>query len=252
MAITINPCFTYVLIHGAMHGEWCFKELKFELEKYGHKVITFDLPGCGNDETEIKNVNLNLYVKKTINKIIENTKKEEKVILIGHSMGGITISQVSELLFEKIQCIIYLCAFYVENNKCLLDYPQSKYIDKCKENEKYLFIKNDDLIKYALYNCCEDYTIEYAKNNIKPQIIYPALEKVFISNEKHGNIEKYYIKTLKDRMILPEDQNKMIINYFKKENIIELNTDHSPFLSMPKQLADVFNNIGKNINHYKN
>lgn len=248
MTININSCFTYVLIHGAMHGEWCFEKLKFELEKYGHKVITFDLPGCGNDETEIENINLNIYVNKTINKIIENTKKDEKIILIGHSMGGITISQVSELLSEKIQCIIYLCAFYVENNKCLIDYPQSKYIGK--ENEKYLFIKNKDLIEYALYNCCEDYNIiEYAKNNIKPQLISPALEKIFISDEKHGKLEKYYIKTLKDRMILPKDQNGMIIKYFEKKNIIELNTDHSPFLSMSKQLADIFNNIGKNTNY---
>lgn len=242
----INTCFTYVLVHGAMHGEWCFEYLKLELKKYGHKVITFDLPGCGNDEEEIKNVNLNLYVKKTINKIIENTKEDEKVILVGHSMGGITISQVSELLYEKIQCIIYICAFYVENNKCLIDYPQSKYIGKLKGNENYLFIKNNDFIEYALYNCCGDYNIiEYAKNNIKPQMIYPALERIFISNERHGKLEKFYIKTLKDRMILPEDQNKMIINYFKKENIIELNTDHSPFLSIPKQLANILNNIGK-------
>ena len=50
-------------------------------------------------------------------------------------------------------------------------------------------------------------------------------------------------------MILPKDQNGMIIKYFEKKNIIELNTDHSPFLSMPKQLADIFNNIGKNTNY---
>lgn len=238
-----NSCFTYVLIHGAMHGEWCYEILKQELEKYGHKVITFDLPGCGNDITEIKNVSLESYVKKTINKIIENTKKKEKVILVGHSMGGITISQVSEILVEKIQCIVYLCAFYVENNKSLIDYPQSKYIDKSKKDENFLFIKNNDLIEYALYNCCSDEVKKYAKNNIKPQIINPTLEKVLISNKKHGILDKYYIKTLNDRMILPEDQDKMIINHFKKDNILELDTDHSPFLSEPKKLAIVLNSI---------
>lgn len=243
--MTKNNCFTYVLIHGAMHGKWSFEILKKELENYGHNVITFDLPGCGNDKTEIKNISLDSYVKKTINKIIENTKKEEKVILVGHSMGGITISQVSEILFEKIQCIVYLCAFYVENNKSLIDYPQSKYIDKSKNDENFLFIKNNDLIEYALYNCCSDDVKKYAKNNIKPQFINPALEKVYTSNKKHGNIDKYYIKTLKDEMILPEDQDKMINTYFKKENIIELNTDHSPFLSDPKKLALILNNIAQ-------
>lgn len=241
--MTDNNYFTYVLIHGAMHGKWCFEILKQELEKYRHKVITFDLPGCGEDKTEIKNVNLDSYVKKTINKIIENTRKDEKIILVGHSMGGVTISRTSEILFEKIQCIIYLCAFYVENNKSLINYPQSKYI--CKKDENFLFIKNKDLIEYALYNCCSHDIKKYAKNNIKPQIIYPTLENVLISNEKHEKIDRYYIKTLKDRMILPKDQDKMIINYFKKDNIIELDTDHSPFLSEPKKLALILNNISE-------
>jgi len=49
---------TYVLIHGAWHGSWCWEKVIHLLEKAGHKVIAPDLPGHGKDKTPIQEVTL--------------------------------------------------------------------------------------------------------------------------------------------------------------------------------------------------
>jgi len=49
---------SFILIHGAWHGGWCFGEVKALLEARGHEVITPDLPGMGSDEETMRAVTL--------------------------------------------------------------------------------------------------------------------------------------------------------------------------------------------------
>lgn len=86
---------TYILLHGAWHGAWAWKEIVPKLRTLGHVVYTPDLPGHGNNKVDFKHVNLTLYTQAIIDLI---KKIDSKVILIGHSMAGIIISQVAEYI----------------------------------------------------------------------------------------------------------------------------------------------------------
>lgn len=79
---------TYVLVHGAWHGAWCWQKVVPLLEARGNKVITFDLPGHGDDTTKPENVTLADYVNKLVS--VTNAQKGP-VILVGHSMAGVVI-----------------------------------------------------------------------------------------------------------------------------------------------------------------
>ena len=49
---------TFLLIHGAWHGAWCWHKLVPRLEKFGHTVIAPDLPSLGRDRTPVNRVSL--------------------------------------------------------------------------------------------------------------------------------------------------------------------------------------------------
>ena len=108
---------TFVLIHGAHHGSWCWKMVTPLLEKAGYNVIAPDLPGHGeNKKKAIEEITLNDYLD-CIFEVLD--RQPEPVILVGHSMGGLVISQVAEYRPNKIKKLVYLCAVLLKNGESL-------------------------------------------------------------------------------------------------------------------------------------
>ena len=106
----------YLLIHGAWHGGWCWRKVAPLLESKGHRGIAPDLPGHGQDRTPLASVTLESYARR----ICEIARQQtEAVILAGHSMGGVAITQAGEYCAEKIQALVYVCAFLPRNGDSL-------------------------------------------------------------------------------------------------------------------------------------
>jgi pimeloyl-ACP methyl ester carboxylesterase len=76
---------TYVLIHGAYQGAWCWKKIIPLIEKEGHKVVAPDLPGHGENKRPIAQINLQTYTDRLCEILDE---QPDPVILVGHSLGG--------------------------------------------------------------------------------------------------------------------------------------------------------------------
>ena len=91
---------TYVFVHGAWHGAWCWSKVVALLEGAGHKAIALDLPGHGRDDTPIAQVTFEAYCNK-VREIVE--AQPELVILVCHSMGGRVVTQVAERRPDKIK-----------------------------------------------------------------------------------------------------------------------------------------------------
>ncbi len=89
---------TFVLVHGAWHGGWCWQLSAPMLEQVGHRVLTLDLPGLGDDTTPVQNITLAAY-SEAVARVVN--AQPEPVILVGHSMGGVAITQAAELLPRK-------------------------------------------------------------------------------------------------------------------------------------------------------
>ena len=98
---------SFVLIHGAWHGGWCFDPVRDRLEAAGHRVIAPDLPGMGGTDEELAAVTLAGWADFVANLC---RAEAEPVILAGHSRGGIVISEVAERVPEKVAALVYICA----------------------------------------------------------------------------------------------------------------------------------------------
>jgi pimeloyl-ACP methyl ester carboxylesterase len=112
---------TFVLVHGAWHGGWCYGRVASRLIKAGHRVITPTLTGLG-ERAHLMNaaINLRTHVDDVVNVI--RWEDLSDVVLLGHSYGGIVVSEVVERVPAAIASLVYLDAFVPENGKSLLDH----------------------------------------------------------------------------------------------------------------------------------
>ncbi len=230
---------TYVLIHGAGHGAWCWDKVVSLLKKEGHTVVAPDLPGSGEDKTPIPEVTLQAYADRVCEVV---NAQSEAVILVGHSMGGVAITQAAENCPDNIQNLVYLSAYLLQDGETMFQYVQedteSLLVTNVvmAEDESYGTVK-DEGIKPALYADCSDEDVQRAKSLLGPQATAPMATPVSTTAENFGRIPRVFIECLQDKAISPSIQKKMYTN-LPCEKVISMDTSHSPFFSAPKELVD--------------
>lgn len=112
---------TFVLVHGAWHGGWCWKKLTPLLRAVGHDVFTPTLTGLGERAHLINpQISLDTHIQ-DITSVLEY-ENLQNVILVGHSYGGMVISGVAAKAEDRLAQLVYLDAFLPEDGKSLQDY----------------------------------------------------------------------------------------------------------------------------------
>ena len=111
---------TFVLVHGAFHGGWCWQRLTPYLQAAGHVVYTPTLTGLGERSHLLSpTINLTCHIQDVINLILYEDLDD--VILVGHSYAGMVISGVADQCAARIARLVYLDAFVPENGETALD-----------------------------------------------------------------------------------------------------------------------------------
>jgi pimeloyl-ACP methyl ester carboxylesterase len=101
---------TFVLVHGAWHGGWCWRGVADRLSARGHYVVAPTLSGVGERAHLASDaINLTTQINDVIGEI--RWKDLDRVVLVGHSYGGMVITGVAEQLHERIAALVYLDAF---------------------------------------------------------------------------------------------------------------------------------------------
>jgi len=112
---------TYVLIHGAYHGGWCWRRVADRLEAKGHKVYAPSLTGNGDRSHLLsKDINLDTHITDIVNLFVWEDLKD--ACLVAHSYGGWPSSGALEKIHDRVSSIVWLDAFKPENGQKGLDY----------------------------------------------------------------------------------------------------------------------------------
>src|SRR2546421_8767740 len=111
---------TFVLVHGAWHGSWCWKRVRKALQAQGHDVFTPTLTGVGERSHLLaRNINLDTHIDDVVNLI--RWEELTDVVLCGHSYGGAVISGAASRVGDRISALVYLDAFVLEDGESLHD-----------------------------------------------------------------------------------------------------------------------------------
>lgn len=242
---------TYILVHGAWHGAWCWYKVIPLLEAKGNKVIAFDLPGHGDDTAEEGSVTLADYVNKLVN--VANAQNGP-VILAGHSMAGIVISPAAEELgADKVSALIYLDAFLPRNGDSLFSLVESVLKQLSPGTSQHPGLVENIIIspdhqtnfikpgtaEWIFYHDCSEEDKQLGAARISKQPIAPLATPVRLTDGIYGRIPKYFILCTESK-----DLDKTILStHVTCKKVYKLASSHSPFFSMPEKLVEILNEI---------
>ncbi len=229
----------YLLVHGAWVGGWSWEKVVPLLEQKGHEVKAPDLPGHGMEKTSLSSINLQAYTDK-ICQVLDDF--DDQVILVGHSMGGIVISQAAEERPQKIKKLVYLAGYLLQNGETLMQVFGN---DKgsllganliMADDQSYVTLKEEG-IKDVIYTDASNEDIERIKERVAPQATMPFATPINLTEESYGSIPRIYIECANDLAITPAAQKEM---YTKMpcEKVLTLNTSHAPNYGAPEKLVE--------------
>ncbi|MGB6242578.1 MAG: alpha/beta hydrolase [Castellaniella sp.] len=111
---------TYVLVHGAWHGGWCWSVVADQLRHAGHQVYTPTSPGLAERSDMLSPaITLSAFIQDLCDLLARHDLRD--IILVGHSFGGLVISGAADRLPERIQHLVYLDAFLLPPGKSTFD-----------------------------------------------------------------------------------------------------------------------------------
>ena len=239
-----------VLVHGAFSGAWVWEPVLPGLREAGHTVETFDLPGQGSDQTPIEQVDLDAYARRTC----EVLAAGEPAVLVGHSMGGMVITQAAARTPEQVVQLVYLAAFLPGDGQSLLElthYPEAAG-DQVQAN---LVIEGDppvatlppEAIKVALGGCCTDTQLAWLIEHTVSQPVVPFTQPFRLDPDRaeaFAALPRAYITCLRDRAIPPQMQRRMFTDA-GCDPVVEIDADHSAWLSRTDDVVTAVDRLAR-------
>jgi len=231
---------TYVLVHGSWHGGWCWHRIIARLQRASHRVMAPDLLSLGIDGTPPGSVTLRGWTDQIV-ALAESSS--EPIVLVGHSRGGIVLSEVAERIPERIRVLVYVTAFLLEDGRSLLDsaaeqpeslVPPAMII----ADDHQTATLRDSAIREAFYGRCSDDDVALARTLLKPEPLAPLATPVRNTAARFGRVRRVYVECTADRAITHAAQRRMQSALPCAERVT-LESDHSPFFCCPDELAAV-------------
>lgn len=235
----------FILVHGAMSNSRIWPPTFLDgLRAKGHSVEIFSLPGQGEDETPKAQVTLQMYADRTVAQL---RSSDEPAILVGHSMGGMVITQAADDFIAaggSIARLVYLTAFLPRNGQSLLDLSATPE-GASDQVQAQLQVSGEppmgmfpvSAVRPALFNTTPvDVLAALDPASIEPQPLVPFGNPVRITDDRP--IDRRYIFALQDRAITIALQRRMARDT-AVTGTAEIDCDHMVMYSAPQRLIEV-------------
>jgi pimeloyl-ACP methyl ester carboxylesterase len=227
---------TFILVHGSFHGSWCWRRVVPLLEAKGHRAVAVDLPGHGADRTTIAGQSLATYVERVTDMV---DAQREPVVLVGHSMGGVVVTQAAEDRSKQVARIVYVCAFLPRDGESLLELAQtdkqSRLLPNLVFGEGLHWVRSEAAAEIFYHDCPEADAAE-AQALLVREPLSVVETRVRVTGDRYGTIPRTYIECTEDRALGPDLQRRM--HGATPCTVLTLPTGHSPFFAAPAEVVD--------------
>jgi pimeloyl-ACP methyl ester carboxylesterase len=216
---------TVVLVHGAWHGPWCWDGLRPKLERLGWRTTAPQLASASGTGTEPRP---GLYDDaEVLARHVEAINGP--VVLVGHSYGGAPVTEFAGSATDKVTHLVYLAAYQPDVGESLY----ATHGAPAPDDVSGVVPVPDDPITTFYNDFAPDLAAEAARQLV-PQTVRSWSEGVRTAGWR--TIPATYVLCEKDQALPPAMQEKFAL---RAGSLYRLDSGHSPFLSMPDELADV-------------
>jgi pimeloyl-ACP methyl ester carboxylesterase len=217
-----------MLVHGVAHGAWCWSQTKAVLVGRGHDVFAVDLPLTGLDDDAA-----------ALRRALDDWGRD--AVLVGHSYAGLVISKAAAER-PDVQHLVYVAAMLVDGGdvylKRMSEFPAAPINDEVELTADGNLLVPSETAVACFYNECKRDEAEDAARRLRPTAA--ACLAVPTGAEPWKSIPSTYVLCEWDRAIHPDFQRWMST---RAAEVVTLDTDHSPFMSLPDRLADLLDGI---------
>ncbi|WP_213804208.1 alpha/beta fold hydrolase [Granulicella sp. dw_53] len=279
-----NDTVAFVLIHGAWHNSTCWQPLMEHVARSGYETYAIDLPGAGvhsvNPTSYSNPVDGTVFAREptpnsgvtqeqrtnAIVELINGIRKstDRPIVLVGHSMGGLTVTAVAEAIPEQLEAIVYVTGFMLAPSVTLSEFHRHPANSSSVLRtliaappaeigaQRINFRSNDktfyDRMKLAFAADIEDSDFAAHIANLhcdEPNSV--TLLPSPMTFERFGKVPRHYIRCLQDRGLPPEAQTVLIREVdaaMENHTVVhELHSSHLPMVSQPQALAQLLDSI---------
>ncbi|XP_013746970.2 methylesterase 7 [Brassica napus] len=242
----------FVLVHGLCHGAWSWYKVKPILEAAGHTVTAVNLAASGINTTRLEEIQtLEDYCKPLLD--VLSSADEDKVVLVAHSMGGISAAFATDIFPHKISAIVFVTSFmpdttnppaYVFKNM-MASISEQDWLDTVLGS----YGRTDHPLQFALfgpkflvkhlYQLSPVQDLELAKMllRVNPSVTDNLAGTRSFTEEGYGSVTRIYIICGEDNVVRDYYQRWMINNFPVKEVMEIKDADHMPMFSKPQELC---------------
>lgn len=221
---------TYLLVHGAWSGSWCWEFVAHELNSRDVAYASVELP------SSTPNAHPETYLIDDARAVAEVANSCGPVVLVGHSYGGSVITEAAPLV-EQLHGLIYVAALLPQVGESSTEASRSLNVRTALDDAIYLegdaLHLREDLARGALYHDCDEEVANWALARLSSQTVAS-----FRSPRASGDVEatRRYVLCEEDRAIDPTTQALMAS---RCGDVVTLSSGHSPFLSRPASLVEL-------------
>jgi pimeloyl-ACP methyl ester carboxylesterase len=230
------PDLTFGLVHGAWHRGASWAPLVVELQRRGFSSVAVDLP------SDVPGAGVDAYADQVVQAL---RAVEEPLVLVGHSLGGLTIPVVATR--RPVALLIYLCALLPDPGRSLVE-QRATETDMMTEQWRKTYAPRqvalpdgcakwpDEVAADVFYHDCPPDEVPAAVQRLRPQASLPMRERTPLTGWPEVSAE--YILCTDDRAVSPA-WSRAAARRRLGITPRELTGGHSPFLAQPRRLADL-------------
>lgn len=233
-----------ILVHGAWHGAWCWAPLQTALDRRGVPSLAVDLPGHGSTGTGFTDLHGDARAVADVLDVQAGLGRSGP-ILVGHSYGGAVITEVAARRSD-IAHLVYLAAFALVEGESVMDALTSMprrevgLSAAMRPGADGTSTLDSSLAIPALYGACDPAAAAAAAARLSAQPMATMIQAA--SGSPLDRIPSTYVVCERDDAVHPDHQRIMAA---RCRSTVTFDTDHSPFLSMTNETADLLESLAR-------
>jgi len=235
---------TFVLVHGAWHGGWCWKKVVPLLRAAGHEVYTPTLTGSGERaHLRSQSVSMETLIQDIVS-VIEYENLED-VVLVGHSYGGMMVVGVSDRIPQRLSHLVFLDALIPEDGQSVKTimpglYDYYKPLHDAEGGDWYVPIPD------ASFGITDSEDLRWLRSKLTLGAPLQQYEEpVHLTNPQALALPRTYIRCYENGVISDVAEYEALVSMtsVKGWHMFKLNTGHDAMITVPEELTTILLNI---------